>query len=116
MDAIIIKFPAERWQRYKTMPCPVHPEGRHWKHGEHAPGHGTYCRASDLFCDHDAERRALCNSEIGLRPDGTPLQHGDVVPGGRRFCERRRVRCECTEATAKICGSFIKKKRKGKVR
>jgi hypothetical protein len=116
MTATIINFPSERWQRFKTSPCPKHPEGRRWQHGE-AVGDGTaYCRAADIFCSHDAEHRALCSSEIGLRPDGEPLQHGDHVPGGKRFCERKKVRCECGDRGVSICASVMPKRRtkKGK--
>jgi len=114
MTATIIQFPAERWQRYKTSPCPVHPEGRHWKHGE-AVGDGTaYCRNADIFCSHDAERRAICTAELGMRPDGSPLEHGDHVPGGKRFCGRKNIRCECPDNFVALCGRGIKKRRKKK--
>ncbi len=93
-SATVLQFPAARWLRFRKEPCPIHPEGRLWRHAE-ALGDGTfYCRAADIFCRHDARRRAICTAELGERPDGTPLAHGDVV-GGRHFCGRKNRLCEC---------------------
>jgi hypothetical protein len=116
MTATIIQFPVERWQRYKTSPCPKHPEGRRWQHGE-AVGDGTrYCKNQDVFCSHDPDRRAICDFELGRRPDGSPLQHGDLSPSGKRFCERKHIRCECNNTFVALCGRGIRKTKKRKGR
>ena len=103
MTATILEFPADRWQRYKTEPCPKHPEGRRWRHGE-AVGDGTrYCRAGDIFCRCD--HKPACDWELRIHADGSPIRHGDKIPGvPGRYCARRRIAgCDCSAALSKLC-------------
>jgi hypothetical protein len=110
VSATILKFTGT--YREPPQPCPVHPEGKKWQHGERAPDGTRYCRAGDYFCRCDEAHKSLCDYDLRQRADGTPLEHGDVVPAGK-YCGYHRRVCQCREQLS--CARVMKpKKQKGK--
>jgi hypothetical protein len=110
VSGTIIQFPAERWQRYRTTPCPPHPKGERWKHGEQAADGTRFCRAQDRFCRCD--HKAACDTALRQHADGTKFAHGDAMQGGGRYCARRDlVGCRCDDTIASLCAQYIKEPR-----